>query len=59
MEYEVAVKLSTSAHEMVRDVVGEEITDTLSPSGEEKKSRRKFLRSNTKLCVPHANLQFQ
>ena len=35
MEYEVAVKLSTSAHEMVRDVVVEEMTDTLSTSGEE------------------------
>ena len=57
MEYEVAVTPSTSAHEMVRDVVVEEITDAVSPSGEEKKSRRKFLRSNTKLCVPHANLQ--
>ena len=33
MEYEVAVTSSTSAHEMVRDVVVEEITDTLSPSG--------------------------
>ena len=33
MEYEVAVKLSSSAHEMVRDVVVEEMTDTLSPSG--------------------------
>ena len=53
MEYEVAVTPSTSAHEMVRDVVVEEMTDTLSPSGEEKKSRRKFLRSNTKLCMPH------
>ena len=59
MEYEVAITPSTSAHEMVRDVVFEEITDTLSPSGEEKKFRRTFLRSNTKLCVPHANLQFQ
>ena len=35
MEYESAVKLSSSAHEMVRDVVVEEMTDTLSPSGEE------------------------
>ena len=42
MEYEVAVKLSSSVNEMVRDVVVEEMTDTLSPSGEEKKSRRKF-----------------
>ena len=50
MEYEAADKLSTSAHEMVKDVVVEEMTDTLSPSGEEKKSRR---RSNTKLCMPH------
>ena len=33
MEYEVAVKLSSSAHEMVRDVVDEAVTDTLSPSG--------------------------
>ena len=33
MEYEVAVTPSTSAHEMVRDVVVEEITNTLSPSG--------------------------
>ena len=57
MEYEVAVTPSTSAHEMVRDVVVEEITDTLNPSGEEKKSRRKFLRSNTKLCVPHVQFQ--
>ena len=56
MEYEVAVTPS-SAHEMVRDVVVEEVTDTLSPPGEEKKSRRKFLRSNTKFCVPHTNLQ--
>ena len=57
MEYEVAVIPSTSAHEMVRDVVVEEMTDTLNPSGGEKKSRRKFLRSNTKFCVPHTNLQ--
>ena len=28
MEYEVAIKLSSSAHEMVRDVVVEEVTDT-------------------------------
>ena len=35
MEYEVAVKLSSNAHEMVRNVVDEEVTDTLSPSGEE------------------------
>ena len=56
-EYEAADKLSTSAHEMVKDVEVEEMTDTLSPSGEEKKSRRKFLRSNTKFCVPHTNLQ--
>ena len=56
MEYEVAVTPSTSAHEMVRDVVVEEMTDTLSPSGE-MKSRRKFLRSNTELCEPHTNLQ--
>ena len=33
MEYEVAIKLSTSTHEMVRDVVVEEMTDTVSPSG--------------------------
>ena len=33
MKYEVADKLSSSAHEMVRDVVVEEVTDTLSPSG--------------------------
>ena len=57
MEYEVAVKLSSSIHEMVRDVVVEEMTDTLSPSGEKKKSRRTFLRSNTELCEPHTNLQ--
>ena len=56
MEYDVAVTPSTSAHEMVRDVVVEEVTDTLSPSGK-KKSRQKFLRSNTKFCVPHTNLQ--
>ena len=54
MEYEAADKLSFSAHEMVKDVVVEEVTDTLNPSGEEEKSRRKFLRSNTKLCMPHA-----
>ena len=35
MEYEVAVTPSSSAHEMVRDVVVEEVTDTLSPSGVE------------------------
>ena len=35
MEYEVAIKLSSSAHEMVRDVVVEEVTNTLSTSGEE------------------------
>ena len=35
MKYEVAVIPSTSAHEMVRDLVVEEMTDTLSPSGEE------------------------
>ena len=35
MEYEVADKLVSSDNEMVRDVVFEEITDTLSPSGEE------------------------
>ena len=33
MEYEVAATPSTSAHEMVRDVVVEEVTDTLSPPG--------------------------
>ena len=33
MEYEVADKLSSSDNEMVRDVVVEEVTDTLSPSG--------------------------
>ena len=33
MEYEVAETPSTSAHEMIRDVVVEEVTDTLSPSG--------------------------
>ena len=54
MEYEVAVTPSTSTNEMVRDVVVGEVTDTVSPAGEEKKSRRKFLRSNTKLCMPHA-----
>ena len=56
MEYDVAVTPSTSAHEMVRDVVVEEMTDTVSPSGE-KKSRQNFLRSNTELCEPHTNLQ--
>ena len=35
MEYEVADKLVSSENEMVRDVVVEEVTDTLSPSGEE------------------------
>ena len=35
MEYEVAVTPSSSAHEMVRDVVVEEMTYTVSPSGEE------------------------
>ena len=35
MEYEVADKLSSSAQEMVRDVVVEEVTDTLSTSGVE------------------------
>ena len=35
MEYEVADKLVSSDNEMVRDVVVEEVTDTLSPSGEE------------------------
>ena len=30
MKYEVAVKLSSSDNEMVRDVVDEEATDTLS-----------------------------
>ena len=33
MEYEVAVTPSSSVHEMVRDVVVEEMTDTVSPSG--------------------------
>ena len=33
MEYEVAVKLSSSANEMVRDAVIKEVTDTLSPPG--------------------------
>ena len=33
MEYEVAATPSTSAHEMIRDVVVEEVTNTLSPSG--------------------------
>ena len=42
MEYEVAVKLSSSANEMIKDVEVEEVTNTLSPSGVEKKSRRKF-----------------
>ena len=36
MEYEVAVTPSTSTHEMVRDVVVEEMTDTLSPPGVER-----------------------
>ena len=35
MEYEVADKFVSSDNEMVRDVVDEEVTDTLSPSGEE------------------------
>ena len=35
MEYEVAIKLASSTHEMVRDVVVEEVTDTLSASDEE------------------------
>ena len=35
MEYEVAITPSSSAHEMVRDVVVEEVTNTLSTSGEE------------------------
>ena len=36
MEYEVAVTPSASVNEMVRDVVVEEMTDTLSPSGVER-----------------------
>ena len=52
MEYEVAVTPSTSAHEMVRDVVVEEMTDTLSQSG-----GRELSRMYASCIEPHTNLQ--
>ena len=37
--YEVAIKLSSSDHEIVRDVVDEELTDTPSPASERVSTR--------------------
>ena len=53
MKYESAVKLSSSANEMVRDVVVEEVTDTLSPSG----CRQECIIYVASHIEPHTNLQ--
>ena len=60
MEYEVAVTPSASVNEMVKDVVVEEMTNTLSPSGVEKKSIWSFYtmrRMYASHIEPHTNLQ--
>ena len=56
MEYEVAVTPSSSIHEMVRDVVVEEMTDTLSPSGVERGEQLQYILSyfHARLCCKPA-----